>query len=60
MVKYFCNSCGHIFFTDLKDFDVYCKKCGSFDCYKNTKENADKTIELLNKYELELDIIKAD
>ena len=56
MVKYFCNDCGHIFFTNKKDFDVSCKKCGSFDCYKNTKENADKTIEMLNKYELQLDI----
>lgn len=47
--KYFCDYCGYIFTSNLKNFDLYCKKCGSYCIYEYNKEEANKSIERLNK-----------
>lgn len=45
--KYFCDCCGNRFITNLKDFDAYCTKCGSYCVFEETKENCIKSIEKL-------------
>ena len=45
--KYFCDYCGKRFITNLKEFDTYCPKCGSYCIYIENEENCEKSIQNL-------------